>query len=217
MPIALLAIAGLAAYFLFFSKGGLSGPTRPAATPDQVANAVQVALLNETDPTKLDEFANSLQPDYAQYATELHAKAAVLRAGGNVLPPPGVVIPASTNPVIQPTAPVFAIWSLTDFEAMHPGVSQFLDASTPPHALRENQKLVLFLHDSSGGFIPVSASVDDPDPNATRGYVIASVDYQTPGGPAPGTHFHLSTTNEDDMYLDDNIAGNFLAGLGTNT
>lgn len=215
MPLALLAIAGLAAYFLFF-QGKSSSNQRPKQSASDVANAVQVALLNETDPAKLDEFANSLQPEYASYATQLHAKAAVLRAGGGALPPPGVIIPAVSP---GPSTPLtFAIWSLSDFEALHPDVTMYLDNSTPPHGLHATQKIRIFFHDAGGGFIPVPASVDEPDPDGSIGYVNASIDAQVPGGPKPGTHFHLSTSNEDDMYLDDDgTAARFLASTGANT
>lgn len=220
MPIALIAIAGLAAYFLFFQGGkGISPNQRPAQSATDVANAVQIALLNETDPAKLDEFANSLQPDYANYATQLHAKAALLRAagGGGALPPPGVIIPAIA-PAPAATPLTFAIWSLSDYEALHPDVQQYLDNSTPPHGLRVDQKIRVFFHDAGGGAIPVPCNVDDPDPNASTGYVGVSVDSQVPGGPKPGSKFHLSTTNEDDMYLDDDgTAAHYLAHGGANT
>ena len=107
-------ILGLAiAAFALMSKGGSSGGSSggAAAAPNSadVQKAAQIALQSETDPNKLDEFADSLEPDYHDLATQLHARASLLRAGGGAQPavyrpPPGVSPPPAPAP-LPPPAP----------------------------------------------------------------------------------------------------------------
>ena len=105
-------ILGLAiAAFALMSKGGSSGGSSggAAAAPNSadVQKAAQIALQSETDPNKLDEFADSLEPDYHDLATQLHARASLLRAGGGAQPavyrpPPGVSPPPAPAPLPPP-------------------------------------------------------------------------------------------------------------------
>jgi hypothetical protein len=72
--------------------------------------AVNTALQTETDPNKLDEFANSLPAQYATYAGILHARASLLRASPNPpapapVPPPPAPQP-SPPPPVNPPAPI---------------------------------------------------------------------------------------------------------------
>jgi len=107
----ILLILGLAiAAFALMNKStpGASG-NNPSSS--EVASAVQTALKVETDPNKLDEFADSLEPDYHDFANQLHARAGLLRQGGGggavqpavYHPPPGVSPPPT--PISPPPEP----------------------------------------------------------------------------------------------------------------
>lgn len=122
----LILVAGLGAYLLLGKKGGgaqgtgQTDPNNPQGAPqhgggplppltkDEVKLAVQTALNIETDPAKLNEFADSLLPDYVDYATQLHARATQFTGqpipvigpaptpsggGGGALPPVPVPVP----------------------------------------------------------------------------------------------------------------------------
>lgn len=90
----LILIAAVGAYVLMKGKGG--GMTTPAGgpikdlPPEQVKLAVTNALAHETDPAKLNEFADSLLPDYPEYAQALHNRASQLLGVTPVvfIPPP---------------------------------------------------------------------------------------------------------------------------------
>jgi len=221
LPLLILAVAVGA--FVLLSKQSPTTPVQVSGlTPDQIALAVRTALAEEPDPNKLDEFANACQEaGYADYANQLHARANLLRqtppppGGGQVNPPPPP--PPQPQPVVTQGPTATTLWNIQDFQAAYPDAGPLLDDSTPPHGLQVGQKICFFFHTTAGGnsYIAVPGSVDDPDPNATVGYALASVDEQVPGGPPPGTHIQLSTTDESDMYLDEggqaDPAGRFLS------
>lgn len=107
----LLMIAGAAGLYFLTQKGGGGSGTTPIPA-DDVKTAVQTALANETDSTKLNEFADSLLPDYPDYAQALHNKASQLTGtvpvnvgGGGNVPPPIIPIPVGPAPGPVPISP----------------------------------------------------------------------------------------------------------------
>ncbi len=112
----LLILAGVAGYILVMGKKsggdlgtGQTDPNNPGAhgsplpplTADEIKLAVQTALNVETDPVKLNEFAESLLPDQAAYGQKLHDRAAML-AG---VPPIPVVNPGGGGIIIPEPRP----------------------------------------------------------------------------------------------------------------
>jgi uncharacterized protein YraI len=69
------------------------------------ADAVNTALIRETDPAKLEAFAAALTPDYPNSAKLLLAKAATLRAAHPTIPPAVQIVPVSPAPSPVPVAP----------------------------------------------------------------------------------------------------------------
>jgi hypothetical protein len=191
--------------------GGTSG-----LTPAEIAQRVQVALQTETDPAKLDEFADSLEPDYHNLAVQLHARANQLRSGGtgqNALPPAGV-------------KDDWAGYDIETFQKTYPEMVSRLEDAPPPHGLIAGEQILIILRPPGGGgpdkWVPAKATVASdrgPDPQATRGYVIAYTQGNIPGGPRAGTELHISTIDESDTYFDistnaDGFIGQFLDAHG---
>ena len=91
--------------------------TTAGMTPDQIKAAVATALQVETDPSKLQEFADSLLPDYASYSKQLSARAKQLSTPGpmnGVIPQPAVYpsgpsgsLPMAPQVVPPPPAPLY--------------------------------------------------------------------------------------------------------------
>src|SRR5260221_922897 len=179
MPIMiLLAIAAAAGLYLMSKKGPgapLTGPSpsdaapptqspatagaHDAVSPEDILRAFKVALATETDPAKLDEFASSIPPAYADVAAQLHMRANEIRnaqkvpsngpqplppaPAPDVLPPapspqplppfPVPDVPPAPQPAVAPADPVFPQPGSYAYVAPHdPGPSGNLNARAAP-------------------------------------------------------------------------------------
>jgi len=170
------------------------------------------------DPDAMDAYVGTLLADgFTDAPALLHKRANDLRTQLNVAPAP---MPQAGVPTFKPgvvDTPAPQLWTIDDFQSAFPNVKTFLDNSTPAHNMKNGQKIVLFYRSSSPpGYVAVPATVTSEDPNATIGYATLSVDTTLQGGPSAGSFVKLSTTNENDMTLDnDGTAAAFIQGKAT--
>jgi len=164
----LLLIIGAAAALLLMMGGGGKTPTDIAGmSADEVKRAVLTALSTETDPHKLEEFANACAAlNYADYANQLHARASAIR-GGNAPPLPlPAPAPSAASPFPDMAHGTVHLLTVDEADKLINGFAAYVDASGPVESYKPGDNFFVIYQGDDDNKLVAAFSVLTEAPTA---------------------------------------------------